>query len=524
MNNPVIKLTVLSVAIMLTATSMLSGCAKKEESSAAPSGKVQVSKNISILTSHANAKYAMQAKEDDSYIKEMSKESGYDLKFEFLGHANDFIQQLTVRFASGDLPDLIRTDSISSTVHPNAVEQGVFTDLTPLIDKFGPNLKKKIPKEAWASPRVSKDGKIYAIPALTALPANTAVYIRQDWLDKLGMKQPKTLEDYLAFFEAVKKEDMNGNGDPNDEYGLYARENLVYSNLFFNEFGAMPDLWQMRDGNLVPGMVLPETKDAIKFWKMLYEKGYVNPNFFTTKAGDWEAAIKQGKGAVWLHGITNYTSNWATEAFINQKNVKINMIEPPSGPKGKGLSPVMDQILHVWVVPSKAKNAEEVVKFLNWAWSDEAEKFLSLGIKGSNYTEENGKINWDPKSPANKDNDASIFYQLSINPRGDGRMQPEVVNASPSADVLKAAMKTTSENLIKNDGLHMPALQSIKTHPELVPGTGAGTLFLDMFAKVLTGKEELDPAFDKFVQEWRRRGGDAAIKEATDWYNNFHKN
>lgn len=53
----------------------------------------------------------MQVKNDDRYVKELSRLSGYNLNFEFLGHGNDFTQQMTVRFASGELPDLIRTDS-----------------------------------------------------------------------------------------------------------------------------------------------------------------------------------------------------------------------------------------------------------------------------------------------------------------------------------------------------------------------------------------------------------------------------
>src|SRR5690606_19158933 len=110
------------------------------------------------------AAYAQQAKDDDMYIKELSRLSNYDLKYEFLGHGNDFTQQMTVRFASGELPDLIRTDSINSTMHPGALEKDVFEDLTPLIEKYGQNLKKNIPEEAWKSPRVSKDGKIFGIP------------------------------------------------------------------------------------------------------------------------------------------------------------------------------------------------------------------------------------------------------------------------------------------------------------------------------------------------------------------------
>ncbi|MFK7696084.1 hypothetical protein [Paenibacillus sp. HJGM_3] len=510
-------------AVTLVSATVLAGCGGKDQN-AADNGASQGPKNLSILLSHSNAKYAMQVKDDDKYIKELSRLSGTNLKFEFLGHGNDFTQQLTVRFASADLPDMVRTDSINSTMHPGAVDQGVFEDLTPLIEKYGPNLKKKIPAEAWNSPKVSKDGKIFGIPALSALPASRVVYIRQDWLDKLGMQQPKTLDDYLKFFEAVKKEDMNGNGDPNDEYGFYVRENLIYSNLFFSEFGAEPNTWYLKNGKLEPGMIQPEMKDAIKFWKNLYDNGYINPNLFTNKAADWEAGIKQGKGGVWTHDVTNYNTNWGIpEFYANEKGAKVSMIQTPQGGKGSGLWPAGDQIYFVWVMPAKNKNAVEAIKFLNWAWSDEADDFFAMGIKDTNYTIENGKPKWDMNAPANKDNDASVFYQLSINPRGDGRMMPRVLDVAPNSDALKAGVETANKNVIKNDALHMPTLESLKTKPELVPGTNAGTLFLDMFAKVVTGKEDVDSAFDKFVTEWKRRGGEDIIKEATNWYNSFHK-
>jgi putative aldouronate transport system substrate-binding protein len=512
-------------AASLFTTVVVSGCASQQEGGAAAESK-PAPKPLSILLSHSNAKYAMQVKDDDRYIKEMSRLSGYNLKYEFLGHNADFTQQMTVRFASGDLPDLIRTDSINSTMHPGAVDSGVFQDLTSLIDKYGPNLKKNIPAEAWKSTRVSKDGKIYGIPALTALPASRVAYIRQDWLDKLGMQTPKSIDDFLKFFEGVKKEDMNGNGDPNDEYGFYVRENLTYSNLFFAEFGAEPGTWQIKNGKLEPGAIQPEIKDALKFWRSLFDKGYINPNLFTNKAADWEAGIKQGKGGMWTHDVTNYNTNWGDPSFyVNEKNAKVAMINAPEGPKGKGIWPQSDQIYFIWVVPAKNKNAEEVIKFLNWAWSDEAAQFFALGIKDYNYKVENNKPVWNLKDPANQDNDASVFYQLSINPRGDGRMLPQLLDVMPNSAIMKEGIKTAQANVIKNDGLHMPSLESLNTHPELAVGTSiSGTLFMDMFAKVVLGKEDADSSFDKFVAEWKRRGGDAAIKEATDWYNKFNKN
>ncbi|GGD87742.1 hypothetical protein [Paenibacillus nasutitermitis] len=510
-------------AVIIAATSVLAGCGKSNEENTAAGSEAQGAESLSILLSHSNGKYAMQAKENDPYLKELSRLSGTKLDVEFLGHSNDFTQQMTVRFASADLADMIRTDSIISTMHPGAVDQGVFEDLTPLIEKYGPNLKKKIPAEAWKSPKVSKDGKIFGIPALSALPSSRVVYIRQDWLDKLGMQQPKTLDDYLNYFEAVKKEDMNGNGDKDDEYGLYVRENLTYSALFFNEFGADPNIWYLKDGNLEPGMIQPEIKDALKFWKNLYDKGYINPNLFTNKSADWEAGIKQGKGGTWLHDVANFSSNWNPDLFANEKNVKISMIESPQGPKGKGLVAQGDQIYFVWVMPARNNHAVEAIKFLNWAWSDEADDFFAMGIKDYNYTIADNKAKWDASAPENKDNDAAVFYQLSINPRGDGRMMDRVLDVAPYSEILRGGIQTAAKNVVKNDALHMPILESMKTKPELVPGTNAGTLFLDMFAKVITGKEEIDPAFDNFVAEWKRRGGTEMIQEATAWYNDFHQ-
>ncbi|WP_409345269.1 hypothetical protein [Paenibacillus sp. MBLB4367] len=530
------KMMLVSLSTTLAAGTLLAACGGKDSgttgASGSPSGSAStspsaapVNKNINILLSNAGAKYPQEMKEDDKYIKELSKQSGYNLKFDFLNHP-EYKQQLTVRFASGDLPDLIRTDSITDSAHPGAVEQGVFKELGPLIDKYGPNIKKKIPQQAWDSPSVSKDGKIYAIPALAQFMSNRVMYIRQDWLDKLGMKQPKTLDEWVKYFEAIKGKDLNGDGDPNNEYGFYVRENMIYGDVFFSEFGAHPGMWYNVNGTMTPGMIKPEMKEAIKFWKMMYDKGYVNPNLFTNKGADWVAGIKKGQAGSWKYDITSYPTTWTPSNFVNQSNVKIDVVGAPQGPKGGGLETENSQINFVWVIPNKSKQAEEVIKFLNWAWSDEAENFFSFGIKGTNYTEEAGKIKWDPKADVNNESGpagSSTFYQLIINPRGDGRMSSKLIDINPESEMLKKGVKIASENILKNDGLFMPSLQSLATKPELSIGFQAGNMFLDMFAKAVTGKEDVDKAFDTFVAEWKKRGGEAAMKEATNWYNNKKK-
>jgi len=328
----------LSLALICAMTG-LTACAKNTAGGKTNSGMStdNSANDIHILLSDASSAWAIQYADDDIYTKELSSLSGFNLKYEFPGAA-DYNQELTVRFESNNLPDVLSTVSISSEAHPGAVEKNMFTPLNELLDTYGSNIKQKIPQEIWESPRVSKNGKIYGIPVLGGAPAIQVVYIRQDWLDKLHMPQPKTIDDYLKFFEAVKVEDINGNGDTNDEYGFYVRENLEYSELFFKEFGVHPREWVMRDGKLQPGFIQPEMKDALKFWKMLYDEGYINPNLFTNKMSDWRTGIKEGKAGIWLHDVPNYASDWAPESFVNEKNVKLSMLGAPDGPGGRGLT------------------------------------------------------------------------------------------------------------------------------------------------------------------------------------------
>lgn len=524
---------ILFVIMILAVTTVLTACnsgknnaadngeqAKESQNTqAAQSGQAnKPPREIKWLLNDAQVPYAVEAKANDPYVQKLSELSGYKLSYEFMDEMT-YDEQLTLRYASGDLPDVIFTNSINT--HPDALNSGTFLELGALIDKYGPNLKKNIPQEAWESTRVTHDGKIYAIPALGAFTAKQVVYYRQDWLEKLGMQPPVTIDDYLAFFEAVKTHSQELTGS-DDVIPFGVRENLDFSELFFGAFGAHPywqGVWRVRDGQLTPDIIAPEMKDAIKLWKTLYDKGYVNKDMFTTKGADWINRIQSGKTAMWSHNAEEYTSLWAPEHFINQTGVKIGVLGGPVNSAGKmELAPFRSPVGNVFVIPANTKNPEDIIKFFDWAWSaPEAEEFFAYGIEGLNYTKNNGNIEWDSTAPVNADKMASIFYQLVINPRGDGRSSPLVLNKIKGGDKILEAAAIAKESAFKNDGLELPAIDVMSTRPEL--GFYGGSLFMDMFAKVVSGAEDADKGFDKFVEEWKRRGGDEAIKQATEWFN-----
>ncbi|UVI29397.1 extracellular solute-binding protein [Paenibacillus spongiae] len=491
------------------------------------SGEEAAKREISILLSHNNSGFASKAPDEQKqkYYDELKKLSGYNVKYEYLGMDIDFRQQMALRFASGELADLVRTDGIDSQVHQGAVDQGVFHELGPLIDQYGQNLKKKIPDVAWNSPRVTKNGKIYGIPTLSGAPADRIMFYRQDFLDKVNMEVPKTLDEFTKFAEAVHNTDVNGDGDPHNTWALSLTDAMSWRDVLTGSFGIRPGAWHLHNGQLEPDIIQPEMKEAIAYYKMLYDKGYIEKNFITKKQGDSGKDIFSGTVAAWGAATYQYPAVSAFE-YPNQPNAAITMAVPPKGPRGENyLQIVTDQIYFVWTIPADRKNPEEIIKFLDWAWSSpEADKFFAYGINGHNYTEENGQIKFDPLSERNTGPlNEKEFFQLSMNVRENGLNNPAVLKAMPSSDVILKGYKDSESTILNNDAMYMPKLKALDGRPELSPDFASGSLFYDEFVKLVVGKEDLDKGFDAFVKEWKQRGGDAAIKEATDWYNSKKK-
>lgn len=526
------KTVVLASTCLVLAAASLTACGdSKPESGGGDSGggKQAANKTIRVLTTDGGNVFATQAPaaEKDKYYKELNRISGFDVRHELLtwGGGADYNQQLALRFAIGEMSDLMMTNSIYSNVHAGAVDQNVFLPLDELIAKHGKNLKSSIPEVAWNSPRVKKNGVTYGIPIVSAAPASRVIFIRQDWLKKLNIEAPKTLDDFLKFAEGVKKNDMNGDGNPDNEYALALTDNLGWNDVFTGSFGVRPDAWQLRNGRLEPDFIQPQMKEAIAFYKKLYDNGYIHKDFVTKKQSDRMTEIYKGYFGAYGAAANQYRSFTDKAKYVNQPDAETIMIAPPKGPRGEAyFEPQSEQIDFVWVIPSKTKNPEEVIQYLDWAWgSEEGKKYFAFGIKDHNYKEEGGKVVFDADSPVNTENGASGFFQKTINPKGSGSNTGLLMELVPEAEIMKNGYKAAESAVYKHASMGMPQLESLTGRPELEVNLGANTLFYDAFVKLVVGKEDLDAGFDKFVKEWKSRGGEAVIKEATDWYNSKGK-
>ena len=132
-------------------------------------------------------------------------------------------EALNLMLASGTIPDIVGSSRIKDFVNQYGPE-GAFLPLNDLIDEHAPNLKKFFAEKPEIAAAISAaDGNMYYIPYLPDGKYGRAYWIRTDWLNKLGLEMPETVEDYEKVLRAFKTQDPNGNGEA-DEVPYFARQ------------------------------------------------------------------------------------------------------------------------------------------------------------------------------------------------------------------------------------------------------------------------------------------------------------
>src|SRR5690606_417673 len=141
------------------------------------------------------------------YIQEnFGDPNNIDVQFVTVPRAEE-VQKLNVLMASNSEPAIIFT--YDKPAVQNYVQSGGLTDLGPLIEEHGPQLKKVLEP---ALPYGVFDGKQYAIPALRVIQAQTTTFIRKDWLDALGLPLPETTDEFVNAMRAFKEHDPGNTG------------------------------------------------------------------------------------------------------------------------------------------------------------------------------------------------------------------------------------------------------------------------------------------------------------------------
>ena len=165
--------------------------------------------------------------------------------------------------------------------------------------------------EACTSP----DGHIYGLFKYSESVAGSVyrTFIKDEWLDNLGLEYPKSVDDLYDVLVAFKEQDANGNGDPNDEIPLSWSDK--YSRKPLNDILAAYDIYTQKN-TATPYFILEvddndkvylsdtteNYKAFLTYMNKLWEEGLVDNTAYSITKEEVLALAKENKVGIFSNG------------------------------------------------------------------------------------------------------------------------------------------------------------------------------------------------------------------------------
>ena len=195
-------------------------------------------------------------------------------------------QKVSTLIASNDLPDALVTGERSYLVA--AARDDQLQDIGDAINKYSSQQVLKIMNSAGdvAIEKSSYQGKVYSIPSLDVSASEVCVYfIRQDWLDELGLEVPKTVSELEAAAKAFVEAGFSAYGIQGPQnntrtYCTFLAANPAMGMLdpVYQAMGAYPGYFvKGDDGKVFYGSTTEEFKNALVLLNRWYSEGVLNP-------------------------------------------------------------------------------------------------------------------------------------------------------------------------------------------------------------------------------------------------------
>lgn len=318
------------------------------------------------------------------------------------------VMKLRVGAGGGKLPDIMFLPNGLSLA-----ELGAEGTILPLEDYIADsaNIQKAYEQFPNVKALTSADGHIYSVNTLneSAYFAPYSFIIRKDWLDRLNLEVPETIDDWMTVLRAFRDEDANGNGDSGDEVPFSAGGHAWYTTYWANAWGLhlfQSDGWYPdENGRMQYEFISDEAKEFYTWLNAFYEEKLLDEEFLTL--GDenklYEKVARDEVGA-----FTAYPSRIATlEAALASngvENAELIPVVPPQGPYTRMTEVVGDMTVNGYVVTSSCEHPEVAVALMDYMMSDEGKELMNFGIEGDTYVKENdGTFSFTEKVTANPD-------------------------------------------------------------------------------------------------------------------------
>ncbi len=451
-------------------------------------------------------------------VQELERKTGTTIKYVHPTVGQE-VQAFNLMLASGDLPDFIQ-EREGTLYYPGgpdkAIADGVYLDLSDLIDKHAPNYKAWLKKNPTVSKlTITDSGKRWGMFHLTdgPEPAWTGFVVRKDWLDELGLPVPVTLDDWYATLKAFKEKKKVPSPLLVFNTGVPAYNHII------SAFDIGGEFFQV-NGKVKFGPTEPAYKDYLSLMAKWYKEGLVDPDFMGRTDPGFQILAPSNLVATDKAGMFATIWGRTANAYIVRGEVKDNpkyWLQAVGAPKKTSRQqihfnyPVYPVRMAV-AITKACKDPVAAVKWLDQLYSTEGSNALNFGVLGDTYALKDGKPVFTEK--VTKPAAGTAVQAMSKTVRWDGpglidyKRMWQVYSASGQGEMLKAYEVWGKDDI----AYVMPPVTmtqaEAKENSNIMPDIT--TYVTEMTVKFITGSESLSN-YAKFVKQIKSMKIDRAI-------------
>ncbi|KIL42522.1 ABC transporter substrate-binding protein [Gordoniibacillus kamchatkensis] len=481
-----VKQASLSLAVLLAGSVALAACSNSGKSGA-ETGNSGSKQQVTEITMNTLSYATEFPDENDVILKEFEKRTNTKLKIDWVPVTTSD-DKFNVLYASGNLPDLTFVEDLGNQQIRSMIDQGVFWDLTPFIKDYK-NLSNPAIQMMWDNSKIN--GKNYSIPRFYPTHGGGVFpMLRKDWLDKLGLKPPQTMDQFFDVLKAFKDSDADGNGK---------KDTVPYSSgpasmgFVYGVYNETQGDWKLKDGKLVPVMTEDASRDALLWIKKAYDAGLFPNDFAILKTSQLNDLLLSGKA-----GGQGFAMNNAITRTIEIRKVdpKADLIPLTSLKTANGApyTPSTPGFYGHFLIPKKVPEAKvrKLLQFMDYGYSPEGNELANYGIKDVHFKLENGKRVLTDQFKKDK---VDIGFQYIFL-----KLSDEQVLGDPSmADAATYARNQSILDERKKINVPNPAQGLVSdANTKLMPDIKKKVD--DMRIKVILGQEKIE-AYDDFIKK-----------------------
>ena len=476
------------------------------------------------------------------YIKSVINVQNVDV---FEANDSQYDTNVSMVISMGSLPDIMVVSSQDEV--EQLVEAGLIEDLTESYNNCISDRIRKMYESYGDSLKdmVTYDGKIMALPETNITDGPNLVWLRKDWMDKLGLSEPHTIDDVVNIVKHFISEDPGNNGvdasgkpntvglavdtDVTGECG-YSSEFLL--DIIFACFGAYPKQWIMNDdGEIVYGSVTDEAKEALSYINSLYNQGVIDNDFLLRTSTNICELIENG-----LCG-SFFGPWWAPNnplANAVSRNPDANWQPYLIATDSDGTTSYHSQNpCYKYVVVRKGYEHPEIAAKMISVMFDKVRFDCTDSGEFKNYYQLNVEPTARPLSiNVDYNNALSICYR-NIDATISGRKNPDSLELlersfyDACSEYIKNANKTSTQwaaymsrikacsliaqdNIKVVDSLYFKTTDTMKSHWWRLKAKEK-----EAYLKIISGEEDIS-YFDTFVKEWNEQGGHTITSEVSE--------